>query len=70
MVLDTPVLNGKPNIRGTRISVAHFIGLLAGGWTFATILEQYPTLTESDVTACLAYVRHLLELERAHASTT
>ena len=64
IVLDPAILAGKPIIRGTRISVAHVVGLLAQGWTRAAILDQHPTLAEADIAACLAYAHRLLESER------
>jgi uncharacterized protein (DUF433 family) len=60
IVRDPAILNGKPTIRGTRISVAHVISLLVAGWTPAVILEEHPALTEADVIACLAYTDRAL----------
>ncbi|PSQ97342.1 MAG: hypothetical protein BRD55_03425 [Bacteroidetes bacterium SW_9_63_38] len=39
------VLDGKPVIDGTRLSVEHVLGLLENGWSEADILECYPKLT-------------------------
>lgn len=35
--------------------LALILDLLAGGWTVAEILAQYPGIEERDVRACLAY---------------
>ncbi len=48
-------LDGKPCIRGLRISVQTILEFLSAGNTTAEILEQYPLLTEEDITACLQY---------------
>jgi uncharacterized protein (DUF433 family) len=64
IVLDPATLSGKPIVRGTRISVAHVLGLLAQGWDKATILEQHPTLTAADVAACLAHTPSPVARER------
>jgi uncharacterized protein (DUF433 family) len=46
---------GKPCIRGHRIWVSLVLDLLASGWTFERILENYPGLEEADILACIAY---------------
>ena len=46
---------GKPCIRGHRIWVSLILDMLAGGSTFAEILEDYPGLVEADIQACIAY---------------
>lgn len=49
------ICHGKPCIRGTRILVANILGLLAGGYDMARVLQNYPELTEADVLAALEY---------------
>ena len=66
ITLDPAVLDGKPVVRGTRLSVEHLIGLMAEGWSGAEILADYPGLTREDLTACLAYARDLLKAERVY----
>lgn len=46
---------GKPCIRGMRITVFDVLGWMASGMTATEIIEDYPELTEEDLTACLAY---------------
>lgn len=48
-------LVGKPVIKGTRLAVEFVLDLLAGGWTEADVLENYPHVTAEDVRACLRY---------------
>ncbi len=64
IAVDPEVLVGKPVIRGTRLSVAFIVGLLASGWLEAEVLENYPRITADDITACLGYAHMLLEQER------
>jgi uncharacterized protein (DUF433 family) len=39
------ILNGKPIIKGTRLSVEFILERLSDGWTEQMILENYPRLT-------------------------
>ncbi len=47
--------NGKPCVRGLRITVYDVLDYLASGMTHAQILEEFPDLTEEDIRACLAF---------------
>jgi len=51
--IDPQVCFGKPVIRGTRIWVGLFLGLIADGMTHEELLADYPRLTEQDLRACL-----------------
>ena len=55
------ICNGKPVVRGTRISVATILGYLGAGDSIEDVLEGYPQLTREDVLACLDYARRLSE---------
>lgn len=62
------ILAGKPCVRGTRLSVEQVLGHLAGGWSTADILANYPTLKSEDVAACLAYARDVVAGEAVFPS--
>lgn len=47
--------NGKPCIRGMRITVYDVLGYLASGMSNSQIIEDFPELTEEDIQACLNY---------------
>ncbi len=47
--------NGKPCIRGLRITVYDVPEYLASGMTESQILADFPDLTETDIRACLAF---------------
>ena len=55
IVSDKEVLLGKPTVKGTRISVEHIIEVLAQGWSYAQILENYPRLTNESLQAVFSY---------------
>lgn len=62
--INTEVLSGKPIVKGTRIAVEHIIDLLANGWKFTDILENYPEIAPEDIRACLAYASARLHAEK------
>ena len=47
--------NGKPCIRGLRITVYDVLEYLASGMTHAEVLAEFPYLKEDDILACLAF---------------
>jgi len=49
------ILAGKPVIKGTRITVALILNLLAKGYTIERILLTYPNITNADVRAAIRY---------------
>jgi uncharacterized protein (DUF433 family) len=53
--VDPNVCSGKPCIKGHRIWVSLILDQLAGGWSSAQIIENYPGLEEADIRACIAY---------------
>lgn len=63
IIIDPDVLVGKPVIKGTRISVALIIELLASGMDNKGILREYPQLTQDDIKAALLYASKMLERE-------
>ncbi|MEA1978048.1 MAG: DUF433 domain-containing protein [Chloroflexota bacterium] len=46
---------GKPCVRNMRITVYDVLGWLASGMSRKDILEDFPELTQDDISACLAY---------------
>lgn len=48
-------LEGKPCIRGMRITVETVVRLVAAGWTFEEILADYPDLEREDIKQALEY---------------
>ena len=55
IVSDPEILRGKPCVRGTRVSVAFVLYLLAGGTKEEDIVKHYPHLTPEDIRACFLY---------------
>ena len=58
----TPDLcNGKPTIRGKRVTVQTILEFLSAGESEEEILKQYPSLEKEDIQACLAFVTKLMD---------
>jgi len=58
ITLNREVLVGKPVIKGTRLTVAYILNLLAHGATEAEILQEYEGLFPEDIQACLLFAAH------------
>jgi uncharacterized protein (DUF433 family) len=67
IVVDANICSGKPVIKGTRIMVRNILGLVAGGYTRARILETYAELTAEQVQAALAYAADIIDEEQVIA---
>lgn len=63
---DPNILFGKPAIKGTRIPVELILDELAGGTTFAELLEEYPRLTSEAIYAALAFAADILRAEEIY----
>jgi uncharacterized protein (DUF433 family) len=57
--LDPAVCHGKPVVRGTRVLVSNLVGAIAAGQTISEILQDYPSLKEPDIRACLEFAGYL-----------
>ena len=49
VIIDQKILKGKPVIKGTRLSVEFILELLANGWSYEEILNNYPQLGREDI---------------------
>jgi uncharacterized protein (DUF433 family) len=61
--IDPQICNGKPIIRGKRITVQTILGFLAEGDSKQDILEQYPTLEPEDIDAVLRFAAAMMEVK-------
>jgi len=60
ITLDENICNGKPTIRGKRITVNTILEFLSAGDSTEDILKQYPSLEKEDITACLQFAADLM----------
>jgi uncharacterized protein (DUF433 family) len=63
IVANPHILNGKPCVRGTRLSVEFLLELAASGATQEQILGQYPQLTPAGIAAAFRYAADALKGE-------
>ena len=61
ITLNPQVMVGKPVIKGTRLTVEYVLNLLAHGAAVTEILEEYKSLTQEDIQACLLFATRSLE---------
>lgn len=67
MTANLEIFDGKPIIRGMRISVELILSLLAQGETPEEILADYPDLEPDDLRACLAYAHAVIAYDKLDA---
>jgi uncharacterized protein (DUF433 family) len=58
---NSEILNGKPHIVGTRLSIEFILELVASGATKDDILKTYPQLTAEAVEEALRYAAQFSE---------
>jgi uncharacterized protein (DUF433 family) len=61
ITINPQICNGKPTIRGMRITVKTILEYLAAGETIENILKSYPILESEDIAACLDFASHLTD---------
>lgn len=68
IVSSPDVLNGKPCVKGTRLSVEFIMELIASGATREQIVAKYPSLTLADVEQAIRFAAAALRQD-VHWST-
>ncbi len=61
ITIDDELCNGKPTIRGLRITVQTVLEFLLAGTGEEEILYQYPALEKEDLQACKYFAIRLME---------
>jgi uncharacterized protein (DUF433 family) len=62
--MNPDICNGKPVVRGMRITVKTILDFLAGGETFDQLLQSYPYLEREDIYACLRFASLLVDKDK------
>jgi len=55
IAINPEICFGKPCIKGHRIWVSLILDVLASGWSYQQVLDNYPGVEETDILACIAY---------------
>ena len=63
ITIDPEVCNGKPTIRGLRITVKTVLEYLAAGESLENILDAYPVLEREDILAAIQYAAKMTDHE-------
>ena len=61
ITIDDRICNGKPIIRGTRLTVNTILQFLSAGESREELLYQYPDLENEDIDACLKFASDLMK---------
>ncbi len=61
ITINTEIMQGKPVIKDTRLTVEYILNLLAQGESLDAILEEYESLTAQDIYACLFFAAQSLK---------
>ena len=69
IISDPDILNGKPIVKGTRISVGLILQCLASGMSKEDILRGYPTLAREGLEAALDFAARQFEGEEVRVFT-
>ena len=60
ITIDPAVCNGRPCIKGTRITVQTVLEFLGAGDSVDDVLEEFPSLAREDVLACVKFSSELM----------
>lgn len=60
ITIDPAICNGRPVVKGTRVTVQTVMEFLAAGDTVDDVLAEYPALTREDVLACMDWASRLM----------
>jgi uncharacterized protein (DUF433 family) len=61
ITVNPDICNGKPTIRGKRITVQTILEFLGNGDSIDEILENYPTLEREDIYASLQFASSVVD---------
>lgn len=60
ITINPDVCNGRPTVKGTRITVQTILEFLGAGDSIDDLLAEYPSLEKEDVLASLRYSSRLM----------
>lgn len=60
IIINPDICNGRPIIKGTRITVQTILEFLGAGDSIDEVLNEYPSLKREDIYACIQYASKLM----------
>lgn len=63
ITINPDICHGKPTIRNKRYPVELILDLLSAGSSHQEILDDYPSLENDDILACLTYAAKLSKVK-------
>lgn len=60
ITINPEICNGKPTIRGKRITVQTILEFLSAGDSQQEILKHYPNIEPEDIQACMKFAAELM----------
>jgi len=66
ITLNPEICFGKPTVRNMRYPVEMILDLLSAGMTSEELIEDYPSLEEDDIKACLLFASKLVKVNSIH----
>ena len=66
IISDAKVMEGRPIIRGTRVTVEHILEEVANGLNIEQILYEYPHLTREGVQAAIEFAIDVVRMSSAY----
>lgn len=61
IVSDNQICNGKPVIKGTRITVYSVLEFLSSGDSYDDVLNAFPSLKKEHIMACLQFASDVMK---------
>jgi len=61
ITMNPEICNGKPTIRGMRITVKTVLEYIAAGESVENILKAYPVLEKEDIKECLVFASQIAD---------
>jgi len=63
ITMNADICHGKPTVRNMRYPVEMILELLSSGMTWGEIMEDYPTIEQDDIRACLLFATSLAKVK-------
>ena len=61
VIIDADICNGRPVIKGTRITAQTVLEFLGAGDSIDDVLDEYPSLSREDVLECIRFSSELMK---------